>query len=112
MTNIPPGVTSLGTYTFEGCPNVKIASFGNVENGNSITNIGTLCFHRAGRGNFGSDVTKIVIGSSVRTIGLNAFNGYGNIKEVTIYLENGETADKFDINAIGLGGAQVEHKFQ
>ena len=112
LTNIPSGVTSLESYTFNGCPNVKITSFGNVENGNSIAEIDASCFESAGRGGFGSDVTKIVIGSSVCTIGLNAFTRYGNIKEVTIYLENGETADKFDINAIGLGGAQVEYKFQ
>ena len=38
-----------------------------------------------------------------------AFANYGNIKEVTIYLANGETNNKFDINAIGLGGAQIEY---
>jgi hypothetical protein len=32
ITSIPAGVTMLNTFTFNDCPNVKIESFGNVEN--------------------------------------------------------------------------------
>ena len=86
MTNIPSGVTSLESYTFNGCPNVKITSFGNVENGNSITEIDASCFLHAGNGNIGPDVTEIVIGKSVHTIGENAFGNYGkNTLEIVYF---------------------------
>ena len=64
--------TSIGSYAFYGCKNLTSA---NIHTG--ITSIGTGAF-------YGSGVTKVAGGASLKTIGTSAFKNCASLKTVTI----------------------------
>lgn len=107
LTSLPSGLTILGSYTFYNCPNVKIDSFGNVDNSKApgITNIGPNCFANAGNGPVGT-VTSITFGSSVKSIGNNAFLNYAtnSLGEVVFM---GLTQEAAETAASGAGFSEV-----
>ena len=107
LTSLPMGLSVLGSYTFDSCPNVKIESFGNVDNSKApgITNIGPNCFANAGNGPVGT-VTSITFGSSIKSIGNNAFLNYAtnSLGEVVFM---GLTQDAAEAAASSAGFSEV-----
>ena len=64
--------TSIGNYAFYGCKNLASV---NIHTG--ITSIGTGAF-------YGSGISKVAGGKSLKTIGTSAFKNCANLKTVTI----------------------------
>jgi hypothetical protein len=76
ITSIPNGIEILSSWTFNGCPNVKISTFGGKNGESSLRTIENNCFNNAGNGTFGAAIEDIVINYSVEKIGVNAFYNY------------------------------------
>jgi uncharacterized protein YjdB len=71
--NIQDGVTSIGTYAFNGC-----TSLTSITIGNSVTTIGGYAFNGC------TSLTSITIPNSVTSIGNYAFNGCTKLASITI----------------------------
>ena len=71
--------------------------------------IGQDSFSYAGNGDIGPTIEEIIIHSSVKTIGTDAFLNYtsdsGYKGKVVLHLAAEELDTKFNLNIIGLGGA-------
>ena len=70
---IPNSVTSIGSYTFNGCSSLKSVTIGD-----SVTSIGSYAFR------YCDNMTSITIGNSVTSIGASAFYNCSSLKSVTI----------------------------
>lgn len=77
ITVIPSGVQTLESWTFNGCPNVKITTFGGANGESNLTTIKNNCFNSAGNGSIGNAIEEIVINYSVESIEALAFYDYG-----------------------------------
>lgn len=105
ITSLPVDIEVIPAWTFNGCSNVKISEFGGGLS--KLKEIGANSFNSAG--NNAPKIESIVINSSVKIIGEQAFASYGDITKAVIHLAEGETTSKFDINNIGLGEAQIDY---
>ena len=77
ITVIPSGVQTLESWTFNGCPNVKITTFGGANGESNLTTIKNNCFNSAGNGSVGNAIEDIIINYSVENIEALAFYSYG-----------------------------------
>lgn len=74
---IPDGVTTIVSYAFGGCSNLKTINL------NQVTNIEHNAFN-------GSGLASIIIPSSVTTIGVDAFKNCANLSEINIQKTEGD----------------------
>lgn len=77
ITELPPELEILNSWTFNGCSNVKIENFGSNDSTKSrLKKIGIGCFQNSGNGDYEHTVNYINIYNSVTEIESNAFEGY------------------------------------
>lgn len=85
LTSLPMGLELLAAWTFNGCPNVKITTFGGVNGESRLKTIENNCFNSAGNGTSEASVDEIIINYSVEKIDSNAFSGYGRNTLKSVY---------------------------
>ena len=76
ITKIPNKVKVLPMMVFNNLPNCKITSFGSSDGTAQLEEILENALQWAGIGSWGPDVTRIEIHSSVKSIGIGAFENY------------------------------------
>ena len=76
ITSIPHGIETLTSWTFNGCPNVKISIFGGNNGESKLKVIESNCFNNAGNGVSEISVEDVIINYSVERIDALAFYGY------------------------------------
>ena len=82
---IPEGVTSISSYAFYNCSNLKSVTF---SGDSQLTSIGSYAFRGC------SGLTSITIPASVAGIGSSAFSGCGGLESITLPFVGGSASAK------------------
>lgn len=105
ITSIPAGIETLASWTFNGCPNVKISVFGGANGESALKTIENNCFHSAGNGDSDIAVTEIIFNYSVEKIGVSAFYNYAKntLKDVYFARSDENTQSVYGETTSGMG---------
>ena len=110
ITSIPGGVKTIPSYTFYGCPNVKISNFGSDDSSSQLTTIGQNAFNNAGNGNIGPNVTTVYINHSVTTVDKQAFTSYSKSTLDSVYFKRPyENSEYICLPKNGENGMGFDH---
>ena len=85
---IPNGVTSIGSYAFDGCSGLTSVTIPN-----SVTSIGRSAFYGC------SGLTSVTIGNSVTSIGDEAFSGCTKLINIVCYAAEPPSCDALSVFA-------------
>ena len=105
ITELPSELEALNSWTFNGCPNVKISVFGGANGESKLKLIGQSCFQNAGNGTEDISVTEIVINHSVEKIDADAFKDYAvnTLKDVYFARSDENTLEAYGQTTSGMG---------